>query len=220
MSMDSGDVSSVPPPPPPPPPPGPEAGGSGERSDFPTRVGVERPEKLNRFLPFIKWLLAVPHFFILYALGIVAYVIVFVAFFAILFTKKYPRGLFDFVVNYNRWALNVNAYAYLLMRDEYPPFSWEPRVYPVTLEVDYPEQLNRWLPLVKWLLVFPHVIVLAFLYIAWFFVMLVMPFIILFTAKYPRGLFEFGLGLTRWTTRVNIYGFYLMRDEYPPFSLK
>ena len=89
-------------------------------------------------------------------------VITFIAFFAILFTGRYPRGLFDFVVNIYRWQENVFAY-YALFRDEYPPFSWEAGKYPVTFEVDYPESLSRWMIFVKWLLAIPHIIVLAVL---------------------------------------------------------
>src|SRR3990170_6958713 len=92
---------------------------------YPLRFDVDYPEKLSRWLIFVKWLLAFPHFLILYALSAVVSVITFIAFFAILFTKHYPRGLFDFVVNIYRWQANVFAY-YGLMRDEYPPFSWEP----------------------------------------------------------------------------------------------
>ena len=186
-------------------------------SGYPLRFDVQYPEQLSRLLIFVKWLLAIPHFIILYALGIVSSVILVIAFFTILFTKRFPRGLFDFVVNVNRW--NANAFAYYgLLRDEYPPFSWEPGQYPVTYEVDYPEELNRWLPLIKWLLVIPHLIVLLFVflvaYVAWF----IAFFAILFTGRFPRGLFDFIVGVIRWNYRVGAY-LYLLRDEYPPFSL-
>ena len=130
-------------------------------SEFPLRLDVEYPEQLNRWLVLVKWLLAIPHILIVYALVNVASVIQFIAFFAILFTTKYPQPLFEFVVNIYRWQANL--YAYLgLMRDEYPPFSWEPGQYPVTFEIDYPPELNRWMPLVKWLLAFPHYVALFF----------------------------------------------------------
>jgi hypothetical protein len=144
-------------------------------------------------------------------------VIGFIAWFAILFTKRYPRGLFDFVVNVNRWSANVGAYTGLL-RDEYPPFSWEPGQYAVTYEVDYPEELSRWLIFVKWLLAIPHYIVLLFLFIAAAVVGFIAWFAILFTKRYPRGLFDFVVGVNRWNLRVNAYTS-LLRDEYPPFSL-
>jgi hypothetical protein len=190
-----------------------------EGAAYPLRFDVEYPEELSRWLIFVKLLLAIPHFMILWALGIAAGVMGFIAFFAILFTKRYPRGLFDFVVNVNRWSANVDAYTGLL-RDEYPPFSWEPGQYAVTYEVDYPEKLNRWLPLVKWwLLAIPHYIVLFALGIAAFVVYIIAWFAILFTKRFPRGLFDFTVGVTRWQYRVNAYAG-LLRDEYPPFSLK
>jgi len=185
---------------------------------YPLRYDVEYPENLSRWLIFVKWLLAIPHFLILYALMGVANVILFIAFFAILFTRRFPRGLFDFVVNIYRWNANVSAYVGLL-RDEYPPFSWEAGKYPVTYEVDYPEQLNRWLPLVKWLLALPHYIVLMLLLIVAVLLWIVAWFAILFTGRFPQGIFNFIVGVTRWTYRVNAY-VYLLRDDYPPFSLK
>lgn len=185
---------------------------------YPLRYDVEYPEGLSRWLIFVKWLLAIPHLIILYALAVAASVMGLIAFFAILFTKRYPRGLFDFVVNVNRWGANVSAY-YGLFRDEYPPFSWEPGQYAVTYEVDYPEELNRWLPLIKWLLAIPHFIVLMFLFVALYVVYIIAFFAILFTKRFPRGLFDFIVGVNRWNLRVNAYTS-LLRDEYPPFSLR
>jgi hypothetical protein len=187
---------------------------------YPLRYDVEYSEELSRWLIFVKWwLLPIPHWIILYALGIASGVMGLIAFFAILFTKRYPRGLFDFVVNVNRWSANVGAYSGLF-RDEYPPFSWEPGQYPVTYEVDYPEELNRWLPLVKWwLLAIPHYIVLLFLGVAATVVYIIIWFAILFTKRFPRGLFDFVVGVNRWNLRVSAYAS-LLRDEYPPFSLR
>ena len=182
------------------------------------RFDIEYPDRLSRWLIFVKWLLAIPHFLILYALGAVVNIITFIAWFAILFTKRYPRGLFDFVVNVNRWNANVLAY-YGLFRDEYPPFSWEPGNYPVTYEVDYPEELSRWLIFVKWLLAIPHFIVLMFLYIAAFVAWFIAWLAVLFTGRFPRGLFDFIVGVVRWNYRVNAYT-NLLRDDYPPFSLR
>ena len=186
--------------------------------EYPLRYDVEYPEELSRWLIFVKWLLAFPHFIILYLLGIASSVVGFIALFAILFTKRYPQGLFDFVVNVNRWNANVMAYL-MLFRDEYPPFSWEPGEYAVTYEVDYPEEMNRWLPLVKWLLAIPHVIVLLLLFIAIYFAYIIAWFAILFTKRFPRGLFDFIVGVNRWNYRVGAYTA-LLRDEYPPFSLR
>ena len=191
---------------------------AGAPGGYPVRFDIEYPDRLSRWLIFVKWLLAFPHFLILYALGAVAAVITFIAWFAILFTKRYPRGLFDFVVNVNRWNANVLAY-YGLFRDEYPPFSWEPGNYPVTYEVDYPQELSRWLIFVKWLLAIPHFIVLMFLYIAAFVAWFIAWLAVLFTGRFPRGLFDFIVGVVRWNYRVNAYT-NLLRDDYPPFSLR
>lgn len=191
---------------------------AAEGGGYPVRFDVEYPESLSRLLIFVKWLLAIPHFLILYVLGAVAYICTFIAFFAILFTTKYPRGLFDFVVNFQRWNANNSAYVGLL-RDEYPPFSWEPGKYPVTYEVDYPENLNRWLPLIKWLLVIPHLIVLILLFIIGYIIWIIAFFAILFTGRFPKGMFDFIVGMTRWSYRVNAY-VYLLTDAYPPFSMK
>jgi Domain of unknown function (DUF4389) len=189
-----------------------------DASQYPLRLEVEYPEQLNRWLPLVKWLLAIPHLLILYALLGVVNIIQLIAFFAILFTTKYPRPLFEFVVNIFRWQSNVTAYIGL-MRDEYPPFSWERGQYPVTFEIEYPERLNRWLPLVKWLLAFPHYIALLGLFIAAAVVWIIAFFSVLFTMNFPRGMFDFNVGVLRWWQRVNAY-VYFMRDEYPPFSLK
>ncbi|HLC28841.1 MAG TPA: DUF4389 domain-containing protein [Dehalococcoidia bacterium] len=192
--------------------------GAMDAPDYPLHFDVEYPEALNRWLVLVKWLLVIPHLLVLWALGLVASIIVFIAFFAILFTRKFPQGLFEFVANYFRWSLNVSVY-YSLMRDEYPPFSWDAGQYPVTLEVDYAQELNRWLPLIKWLLIIPHFLVLLVLGIVVSVIWIIAFFVILFTKRYPRGLFDFVAGFFRWAYRVNVY-YYLMRDEYPPFSLK
>lgn len=185
----------------------------------PVRFDVEYPEKLSRLLIFVKWLLAIPHFLILYALTLVMYVIIFIAFFSILFTKKFPRGLFDFAVNILRWQANVYTYL-LLLRDEYPPFSWEPGQYPVTLEVDYPDQLSRFGPWYKWLLVIPNIIALYFVLLVAYLLIFVAWFAILFTGRFPEGMFNFVVGALRWSFRSTAYAFYLLTDKYPPFSMK
>jgi hypothetical protein len=191
---------------------------AGTANSYPVTYDVEYAPELSRWLIFVKWLLAIPHYIILYGLQIAWSAVAFVAFFIILFTKKYPRELFDFSVNVLRWSTNVNAYTGLL-RDEYPPFSWERGKFPVTVEVDYPEELSRWLIFVKWLLAIPHYLALALLGIAAAVVLFIAFFAILFTKKYPESLFNFVVGVQRWGLRVTAY-VYLMRDEYPPFSLE
>ncbi|MBI4279323.1 MAG: DUF4389 domain-containing protein, partial [Armatimonadetes bacterium] len=118
---------------------------AAEMSTYPVRFDVQHPEAMSRWLIFVKWLLVIPHFLILYALGGLQAIITVIAFFAIIFTRRFPPGLFDLLVKATRWNANVSGYV-LLMRDEYPPFTWEPGQYPVTFEVDYPAQMSRWLP--------------------------------------------------------------------------
>jgi len=185
---------------------------------FPVAFDVEYPDRLSRLLIFFKWLLVIPHFIVLYVLGLVTGLLTFIAWFAILFTGRYPRGMFNFVVGYYRWTYNISAYVYLL-RDEYPPFSLESGGYPVTFEVQYPERLSRLLIFVKWLLVIPNVIVLYFVMIVWMVTTFIAWFAILFSGRYPKGLFDFSAGTLRWMARVNAYVL-LLRDEYPPVSLR
>ncbi len=185
---------------------------------YPLTYDVEYPEGLSRWLIFVKWLLAIPHIVILYLLGIASSLVTFIAFFAILFTKRYPQGLFDFVVNVNRWNANVTAYIFLL-RDEYPPFSWDSGLYPVTYDMRYPEELSRWLIFVKWLLIIPHIVILTFLVIGMMLAMVAVWLAILFTARFPESLFRFVVGVNRWQLRMNAYTNF-MCDEYPPFSME
>jgi Domain of unknown function (DUF4389) len=136
----------------------------------------------------------------------------------ILFRQKYPRWWFDWNLQLARFSNRVGVYL-ALMDDQYPSTDEEQAVH---LEIPYPDaqrDLNRWLPLVKWLLAIPHYIVLFFLYIALFFVVIVAWFAILITGRYPQGLFDFAEGVFRWTNRVSGYAFILATDRYPPFRL-
>ncbi len=186
-------------------------------STFPVAFDVEYPERSSRLLIFVKWSLIIPHYIILYALIIVAEVLTFIAWFAILFTGRYPREMFKFVVGVHRWRYNVTAYVTLL-RDEYPPFSLSAGEYPVTYDVEYPERLSRLLIFFKWLLIIPHLVVLLCLGVVYYVTLIISWFAILFTGHYPRGLFNFAVGVHRWGARVNAY-VWLLRDDYPPFSL-
>jgi hypothetical protein len=136
----------------------------------------------------------------------------------ILFRQRYPRWWFDFALQLTRFSTRVGAYV-VLLTDRYPSTVEEQSVH---LDLDYPDAqngLNRWLPLVKWLLVIPHLIVLAVLALGAFFAVIVAWFAILFTGRYPRGLFDYVVGVGRWALRVQAYATLLVTDRYPPFSL-
>ncbi len=136
----------------------------------------------------------------------------------ILLRQKYPRWWFEWNVELLRFSARVGAYAALLS-DEYPSTDEEQAVH---IAVDYPDaerELTRWLPLVKWFLAIPHYIVLFFLFIAAFVVIVIAWFAILFTGRYPRDLFNFVVGVGRWTSRVQVYALLLVTDRYPPFRL-
>jgi hypothetical protein len=136
----------------------------------------------------------------------------------ILFRQKYPRWWFDFNMQLTRFSTRVTSYL-ALMSDRYPSTDDEQWVH---LDLDYPDvkrDLNRWLPLVKWLLAIPHYIVLFFLVIAAVFAVIVAWFVILFTGRYPRGIFDFVEGVMRWGLRVEAYALLLVTDSYPPFRL-
>jgi hypothetical protein len=136
----------------------------------------------------------------------------------LLFRQRYPRWWFDFARELTRFFARIGAYVALLS-DDYPSTVEEQKVH---LDIDYPDaerDLNRWLPLVKWFLAIPHYVVLFFLAIAAFVVVVIAWFAILFTGHYPRGLFDFVVGVGRWALRVDAYAFLLVTDQYPPFSL-
>jgi Domain of unknown function (DUF4389) len=135
----------------------------------------------------------------------------------LVFRQKYPRWWFDWNLNLLRFSNRVTAYLALL-DDRYPSTDEEQSVH---LDFPYPDsrQLNRWLPLIKWLLAIPHYVVLFFLWIASLVAVILAWFAILFTGRYPHDLFRFVVGVLRWTNRVNAYAFVLVTDQYPPFRL-
>jgi len=137
----------------------------------------------------------------------------------ILFRRRYPRWWFDFALELTRFGARVGAYL-VLLTDAYPSTVEEQSVH---LQIDYPDverDLNRWLPLVKWLFAIPHVLVLIFLSVAAFVAVVFAWFAILFTGRYPQGLFDFVVGVGRWWLRVEAYAVLLVTDRYPPFSLR
>jgi hypothetical protein len=178
----------------------------------------DRQPEYSRFLPLVKWLLAIPHYIVLFFLFIGVFVVKFIAFFAVLFTGRYPRGMFDFVAGTLRWTWNVYSYVYLLT-DRYPPFSLEADpTYPARLEIAYPEDgIDRWRPLVQWLLVIPYAIVAALLSYVAGVVAFIGIFVILFTKNLPEGMFNLILIPNRWYARVFPYGGFMV-DKHPPFN--
>ncbi len=201
----------------------------------PVHVTGHQDAHLSRGLWLVKWLLAIPHFIVLAFLWMVYAVLTVVAFFAILFTGRYPRALFDLNVGILRWSWRVEFYATSAIgTDRYPPFTLGEADYPADLHVEYPERLSRGLVLVKWwLLAIPQLIVVAILAGTWtggndrndFWVggligalTLAAGLLLLFTGRYPTSLFDLLVGLNRWVFRVIAY-VSLMTDDYPPFRL-
>ncbi len=210
-------------------------GQTGNGQAYPMRVEGRLEPGLSRWLWLVKWLLAVPHYLLLVFLWVAMGVLSGCALVAIVVTGRYPRGIFDFNVGVLRWSWRVAYYGYgALGTDRYPPFSLgEVPDYPAQLHVAYPERLSRGLVLVKWwLLVLPHYLVVTALVGGSLvavttspvtvglvgILVLVAAVVLLFTGRYPTGVFDLVLGLDRWVLRVAAY-VTLMTDDYPPFRL-
>lgn len=206
---------------------------------YPASLHIDYPEKLDRFTTFVRIIWAIPALIILSLLtatgnegfmheagkgmtengGGIAGGLIAATALMILFRQQYPRWWFDFVLELNRFTTRVGAYLFLVT-DRYPSTVDEQSVH---LAVTYPnvkQDLNRWLPLIKWLLALPHYLVLFVLIICALAVSVFAWFAILFTGRYPKSLFDFIVGVGRWNLRVSAYALLLTTDQYPPFSLQ
>jgi hypothetical protein len=197
---------------------------------YPVDFAVEYPDReLNRLTTLFRIFAVIPIAIVLSLLtsggtsstGVVVTASSFVVLptlLMLLFRQKYPRWWFDWNVALTGLSYRVGSYLALL-RDEYPATDDEQAVHVTIPYPDAASELNRWLPLVKWLLAIPHYVVLFFLALAAFVCVIVAWFAILFTGRYPRGLFDFVVGVERWGLRVSAYAFLLVTDSYPPFRL-
>jgi hypothetical protein len=210
-------------------------------SAYPLRLEVDISPGLSRWLWLVKWVLIIPHVIVLFFLWIAFVVLTVVALFAILFTGRYPRAIFDFNVGVMRWSWRVGYYSYsALGTDHYPPFTLaDDPEYPARLSVAYPQALSRGLVLVKWwLLALPHYLIIGVFtggafaayneardHEAWAYgsgliglLVCIAGIALLFAGRYPRGLYDLVMGMNRWVFRVVAYAA-LMTDAYPPFRL-
>jgi hypothetical protein len=183
---------------------------------YPVGVSFRWQEEYSRFMPLIKWLILIPHYIVLSFLWLAAFVSWVIAFFAVLFTRHFPRSLFDFNLGVLRWTLRVYSYGYL-MNDRYPPFSLgEEPDYPARLEIEYPDEVDRWRPPFAWILAIPYLLAAGALqYIAGLLAFFAI-FTILFTKRYPKGMFDIVDVANRWQFRGTAYAGFMV-TRYPPF---
>ena len=196
---------------------------------YPATLTIDYPEKANRLTVFFRVIMAIP---IMIILGLLSYqgftndqfpnesywvgILVVPTLLMIVFRRKYPKWWFDWNVQLTKFSFRVVSYL-LLLRNEYPSTDEEQAV---IVQIQYPnvkEDLNRWFPLIKWLFVFPHIIVLCFIMMGVLLSTILAWLIILISGKYPRKIFEFVVGALRWILRVQAYALLLITDQYPPF---
>jgi len=208
---------------------------SESKKPYPATLSVDYPDReLNRLTSFFRIIVIIPIGILLCLVSGAAWesgkghqwvvplsaggVLFLATMLMLVFKRKYPRWWFDWNIALTKFGARVGAYLALL-RDEYPSTDEDQAVH---IEIPYPDarkDLNQWLPLVKWLLAIPHYIILFFLGIAAIFAVIMTWFAILFTGRYPKGFFDFVVGVMRWSLRVLAYAVLLATDEYPPFTL-
>lgn len=190
---------------------------------YPARLEFQNEYRIARWRPLVQAILAIPQLAIVWALNSLRNVLTVISFFAVLFTERIPRPIFDAIATVYRYEWRALSYA-MFMHDDYPPFDFtmaaednrnEPHT---TLTIAYPEKLNRWKPLYKWILAVPHYFVIIALVIAGFVGLVVAFFAVLFTGEYPHGIRDFLVKSYRYGVRVQAY-VALLTDQYPPFRL-
>ncbi|HEX7097208.1 MAG TPA: DUF4389 domain-containing protein [Acidimicrobiales bacterium] len=186
------------------------------------RYHFDAPERVANWRPLVHWLLAIPHMVILWVLSAVSELLWFVSFFTVLFTKQIPEGIFNFQVFVLRYRDRVGTYV-AFMREPYPAFDFtvaasDPGGDPLVLSIERPAEVNRWLPLVKWLLAIPHFVVITVYAIGVLFALIGAFFAVLFTGRFPLGIRDYVVKVGRYNTRIQAYVMFL-RDEYPSFAL-
>jgi hypothetical protein len=190
---------------------------------YPATLEFTGEYRIARWRPLAQWLLAIPQLMIASALSSLRNVLTLISFFTVLFTEQIPRPIFDAFAMTYRYEWRAMSYA-LFLHEDYPPFDFEvssedDRVEPhTTLSIAYPQHLDRWKPLYKWLLAVPHYVVIAALAVAAFFAFVVGFFAVLFTGEYPHGIRDFLVNVYRYNLRVQAYAC-LLTDQYPPFRL-
>lgn len=190
---------------------------------YPATLEFTGEYRIARWRPLVQWLLVIPHMLIANALSSLRNILTLISFFAVIFTEQIPRPIFDAIAMTYRYEWRAMSYA-LFLHADYPPFDFEvtsedDRVEPHTrLSIAYPEHLNRWKPLYKWLLAVPHYFVIVVLTLASFAAVVVGFFAVLMSGEYPHGIRTFLVNAYRYTLRVQAYAG-LLTDEYPPFRL-
>ena len=185
---------------------------------YPVNLKIDYSEISNKPSAFIRLVLVIPIIIVVALISSYAEALSLAVALMILFREKYPKWWFDWNLALTKFWLRIATYG-LLMRDEYPSTDDEQAV---KVDIPYPDvkkDLNRWMPLFKWILVIPHIIVLILIFIAVVFCTVFAWFAILLTGRYPKGIFDFVEGFLRWSLRVNAYVFLLTTDQYPPFRL-